>query len=344
MRELNIETLRGIAIILMVLGHVVGVNPNTGLKVDSDSWYHYLFYIFKYIRMPLFTVISGYVYAIKPISKTYSSSVFIIRKINRLLIPYIIAATLFFILQVLTPGTNSNLHWSDLPNIFITGYAHFWFVQGIFFVFILILLLERLNLLSSFSTWSFVFATVTIIFLFLNPKTEFLSINSWPFLLLFFLWGLGLKRFESFKGCHKVLSLFMTIVFCLSFLFQQYIYFSQNQHVFVEFRKLDLLLTLLVGLSSSFLLVNMSFQNSRLIKIGNYSYEIYLYHVFATAGCRIILHKIGVTDNFPNLILGLFFGVAAPIFIRWLVDHTKWGGVILFGDKVKVSKSGNWMF
>lgn len=339
MRELNIETLRGIAIILMVLGHVVGVNPDTGLKVDEDSWYYYLFYVFKYVRMPLFTVISGYVYAIKPISSTYSSSNFIVRKVNRLLIPFVIAASLFFALQVMVPGTNSDLGWEDFPNILTSKYAHFWFVQGIFFVFILILVFERLNWLSSLRAWSSVVAIVSIIFLFLNLQTEFLSLTSWPFLLLFFLWGLGLKRFTSFKGDSTFIKRSMIAIFCFSFLFQQYIYFSQNQHILSEFGQLDLLLTFLVGLSSSFLLLNINFKNFRLIKIGNYSYEIYLYHVFGTAGCRIILHKLGITDNFPNLILGVIAGVSFPIVFRWLVDQTKWGSVVFFGDKLREQKA-----
>ena len=60
-KELSIETLRGLAIVLMVMGHVIGSKSNGGLQVSDDSWYRYFYLTLSPLRMPLFTVISGYV-------------------------------------------------------------------------------------------------------------------------------------------------------------------------------------------------------------------------------------------------------------------------------------------
>ncbi|WPU97154.1 acyltransferase family protein [Mucilaginibacter sabulilitoris] len=95
------ETLRGLAIILMVLGHVIGGTSRDGLQVADDSIWRFSYYALQYIRMPLFTVISGFVYAYKPVSRFTTNSKFIAGKINRLLIPLVVVATLFYLLQYL---------------------------------------------------------------------------------------------------------------------------------------------------------------------------------------------------------------------------------------------------
>ena len=39
-KNLTIETLRGIAILLVVAGHVIGSAPDGGMKIDSVSYTH----------------------------------------------------------------------------------------------------------------------------------------------------------------------------------------------------------------------------------------------------------------------------------------------------------------
>lgn len=58
-KNLSIETLRGIAILLVVIGHVIGSAPDGGMKSISPSVT--LFYVWiDYIQMPLFTAIAGW--------------------------------------------------------------------------------------------------------------------------------------------------------------------------------------------------------------------------------------------------------------------------------------------
>ena len=63
-KDLRIETMRGLALFLMVAGHVIGSSSDLGMKVPDDSVLRYLYESLVYIRMPLFTAISGYVYAL----------------------------------------------------------------------------------------------------------------------------------------------------------------------------------------------------------------------------------------------------------------------------------------
>ena len=58
-KEDSIETLRGIAILLIVVFHCIPEVPIPSGEFD----YAHLAYSFRLIRVPLFTAISGYIYA-----------------------------------------------------------------------------------------------------------------------------------------------------------------------------------------------------------------------------------------------------------------------------------------
>lgn len=123
-----IETLRGIAILLVVIGHVIGSTSSGGMKVDDSSFYRYLYCFFENIRMPLLTVISGWVYALHPIEKS-KTWLFLRKKVRRLLFPMIFVGSTYYIIQYLTPGTNMKHSLGDIWQIYIYSLIPF---SGIF--------------------------------------------------------------------------------------------------------------------------------------------------------------------------------------------------------------------
>ena len=68
-----------------------------------------------------------------------------------------------------------------------------------------------------------------------------------------------------------------------------------------------------------------------LAKIGIYSYSIYLFHVFFTAGSRIILSKVGVSDINLLFICSLFLGVFGAILTELFFDKYKITRLSLLG-------------
>ena len=82
-KDQSVETLRGMAIILVVMGHVIGSDNTGGMKVPDDSFLRHLYFTFEYLRMPLFTMISGWVYALHPVSQSNWND-FTIKKIRRI--------------------------------------------------------------------------------------------------------------------------------------------------------------------------------------------------------------------------------------------------------------------
>lgn len=62
--------------------------------------------------------------------------------------------------------------------------------------------------------------------------------------------------------------------------------------------------------------------------LGRRSLEIFLAHIVATAGTRVLLVRLGVTDLLPHLVLGTLAGVTFPLLLWWLTRRV--GGRWLF--------------
>lgn len=331
-KDLNIETLRGLAILLMVLGHIIGYNASLGLKVQDDSGWRFSYYILQYMRMPLFTVISGYVYAYKPLARFSSNTSFLQRKINRLLCPLVVVATLFFIVQYLTPGTNANAEIGGLWRIYFFHYAHFWFLQGMMVVFIIIVVFEHFKLLNSLKSALVCLAVFAGIFLTGQPQTKFFSLNEVPFLLVFFTLGLCLKRFYDSLFIKSIL-IVAGVLFIAAIVYQVSLFAHPLSDI------LDNSLTLFIGTSACILLIKYSIKNRWLIWLGNFSFGIYLFHVFGTASARMILLRLHISNNFVHVIGAMILGIGLPIILQLIVPRGSILSLLFFGDKVMTKEA-----
>ena len=316
-RNISVDTLRGIACILLVAYHVIGSNNNHGLKV-SDGVYRDLNDILAFIRMPLFTFLSGLVYANRPF--VHNSKKFIIGKVKRLLIPMITVGSIFAIVQSFIPGSNQAVQNWHLLHIIPVG--HFWFLEAIFLIFMLIVPLEKFQLLSSKISFTLVFF-VTCLFYVSNLELRYFSISGFIYLLPFFLAGLATQRFNlSLIISKKIVGLILIILACILItIYIGLIHIKSNRTP----------LALFIGCLSCYSLFSLKFNSHALAKIGIYSYSIYLFHVFFTAGSRIFLSKLGVTDINILFSLSLFAGVLGPIFFEEVFNKHKLTRLLFLG-------------
>ena len=124
-----VDVSRGIAIILVVFGHVIG-NAQAAATISGTVWkiIHDIVYSF---HMPLFFFISGCVNHKKGISDYKKClKVYGLRFVS-LLIPYIVFCTLYLGLKVLTERSGAVLHpitFSKLRNIWIEPIGLYWFL------------------------------------------------------------------------------------------------------------------------------------------------------------------------------------------------------------------------
>jgi peptidoglycan/LPS O-acetylase OafA/YrhL len=336
-KDISVETLRGIAIILMVAGHVIGNSAQSGLKLDDDSLLRYFYYSLQYLRMPLFTVISGFIYALRPITKTTQLKSFMVGKYRRILIPLVVVSTIFFLFRMMIPGTNQSAHLSDIVYIYFFGYAHFWFLQAILTVFVFIAIIEVFQLLSTPRRWLVFFVISALLYFFLKVSFNIFSINQAIFLLPYFLLGYALNRYaEIIFSKRNIILIF--VVFITAYTLQQGVYFTEIE--VTGFR--ERMLAFAVGASGITCLFYIRKPVAFLAWMGYYAYGIYLFHVFGTAGMRIVLTRMGIEDISLLFISSLLAGLFFPIFLEIILERYPFFKLYLFGltTPVQTVKAG----
>lgn len=285
-RKDNIDTVRGIACLLLVAYHVVGLSTTTGLRLEDGSVYRMINDSLGYIRMPLFTFLSGVVYAMRPVSGGESRK-FLLGKVKRLLLPFVFVGTIFFLVRYLVPGTNQQPELIDILLRLIWPQAHFWFLPALFLIFLTVSALERIRALDSPWMLLAVFAFSCILFQFHYGAVGAFTWNRALYLFPFFLAGACVQRFDVRWAV-----------------------------ALVGLAALAPDLKIAIGVGSAVLLLVVFPKVPILAKIGVYSYTIYLYHVFGTAGARIALEQAGISSTPVFFIAGLASGIILPIAVH----------------------------
>ena len=92
--------------------------------------------------MPAFAVLAGYLYALTPVAEI---NVFLLAKARRLLLPMLVVGTLFAVMQSLAPGSNLDLNRAaiDWTMLHIVPVNHFWFIEAIFLIFVVVAVLDQ---------------------------------------------------------------------------------------------------------------------------------------------------------------------------------------------------------
>lgn len=331
-KDLQIETLRGLALTLMVIGHVIGSSASVGMRVADDSLLRYIYDSLVYVRMPLFTAISGYVYALRPLTESSSLRFFAKGKAYRLGIPLVVVSTLFFLSQWLVPNTSETPQLGDFFFAFFHGYAHFWFLQAILVIFLFVALLEKAGLITRYRPAMVVLAGSAAVALGMPVPTSFFSLDRAVGLLPFFLLGLCICRFPDALGRRgKLLAIPCAALILIT------VHQAELLGVLQLDERLLSVLGFTLGLCAIHSLIVYRFHWSPLSFLGFYAYEVYLFHVFGTAGTRIVLNRLGVDQGAMIFIVGLAAGLLMPIVLKRMVQRQPLLNMLLFGCKRPVA-------
>lgn len=331
-KDSSIQGLRGLAVLLMVAGHVIGSSGDRGMNVLDDSGWRVFYLLLEDIRMPLFTVISGYVYAMRPVTGSSGARELFRGKVRRLLLPLLTVGTLLFATKVIVPDTNATPELSGFWRIFLFGYEHLWFLQAIFLIFLAVGTLGVFKLLDTPMRWTVVLGTSVVAFvLFRFPEAaNFFSINGAIRLLPFFLLGYGLYRFR-FAAPRSWRLVLCIATFCAAYLIRVFLVLKVWDWTPLPER----VVSLFIGLTAITLLycARRVFDLRWIAWIGGFSFGVYLLHVFGSAGARTLLGKFGIEEEFPVFLICLGFGVLVPILVQLSTTRIRFVHTFAFGEK-----------
>lgn len=315
-RRSDVDTMRGVACILLIFYHVVGYDPAHGLRLPDNHPLSLLNEALTYFRMPMFAFLSGVVYAFRPFSGDYGK--FASGKFRRLLVPMLIVGTLIAVVQAITPGVNTKIDWRLLH---IVPVAQLWFLESMFIIFMLIMVLEGRKLIDSERTLLIAFLIAGALSVGrLAVGVEYFGITGVVYLLPYFLSGIWFARYGATRPLvgFAALSIISTIALAL---------YAASLGDFPDRLSLP---AMLASLFFCFLLVRMNLKSKSLDRVGLESFAIYLLHPFFTAGTRIILKAMMATPPLWLLVsAGVLAGLVGPMWAAKRMRRYRWGRLAL---------------
>jgi glucan biosynthesis protein C len=310
-KDLRVDTIRGLALLLMVAGHVIGTSADSGMRVAGDSLLRYLYDSFVHVRMPLFTAISGFVYALRPVTPASVLPEFFVAKLKRLGVPLIVVSTIFFVVQSISPGSNMKTSWGNMFDVYLYGSAHFWFLQSVLCIFFAVAMLDKAGWMAQLNQYLLVGLSSLVVAYCWSSPPRFFSFSGAVVLLPYFLLGLGLQRFgAALITRSKIGAVGLVLAVCIAL----------DQATLLGFVAMTEGATsplgIAAGLTSTYMLIACRWYSRPLCWLGKLSFEIYLFHVFGTAGMRTVLYRLEVTDTILVFFLCLAAGLTMPVLLQ----------------------------
>lgn len=330
-KDTSIEALRGLACVLLVMAHVIGENAAGGLRVPGDSIFRWYVDSFAYIRMPLFTFISGYVYAMRPLTAIENWPAFLKGKTRRLLLPMFVVGTFLAVLQSYGPGVNEPLKtpwylWNIVP------ISPFWFIWSIFWVFAVVTLIDTIDDVRKRTALLVVTGIALACANALLPASA-MNIVGWRtffYLGPFFIAGLLASRL-SWRMARRLWQLLVVVLLVPFLIVTQLGILGVIE--FVPPR--ESLLATITGVLGCLALLLTRWKWRPAAFVGKYSFTIYLFHVPAAVALRVLLSKAGVDQLAVVVAICTVAGIAVPILIEMGCRKNRWTSLLILGQRLR---------
>ncbi|WP_062304559.1 acyltransferase family protein [Demequina subtropica] len=302
-RDKTVDSLRGIACILLVTLHVA---QNRWGEADYLEWYADTF---LYIRMPLFAFLSGVVYAWRPLTDPALYGSYLGKKVRRLLVPYLIFVPLIGIAQY-TVGFGDPIGLAPW-NWLLYSLAPYWFLLATFWVYAAVALADSYGVLNRRTSVAAVFAALVAINVLVNltAATSLLQFTSALYLGLFFIAGLASVRFgwvRAGRGWAWAMTGATVLLLAYTQLAVLDIW-SISSH-----QRQDIL-GIVLGITFPLAFIGFGLKHDFLAWIGGYSYGIFLLHPFAILAAAGATRALGVEILPLNLALMSIAGIFGSI-------------------------------
>lgn len=302
MRRSEIDTLRGLACVLLVAFHVVGHSPATGLRLPLDHWASLTNEWLSILRMPLFSFLSGYVYALRPVDRLHGD--FVRGKVRRLLVPMLLVGTTFAVLQALAPGSTERVtNWSLLH---VVPVAHYWFLESLFVIFMTVGLLEWAGMLRTPARFAGVAACAAALHM-TAPVPVYFGLEGATYLFPFFLLGIAALRFRHALERPTALHAAAVTLGVIALTWRSTVPISLADPLAP--------LVLLSSLCLCVLLFRWRPSVRWLAWVGSFSFGIYLFHSFFAAAARLLLGRLGANSLMLLFVAGLVAGIGGAILL-----------------------------
>jgi len=311
-----IDTLKGLAICLVVFNHSFMANNNF---FTAECFY--IFNFFNYIHIPIFFFVSGF-FAVKSTETPFVQN--LKAKFKSLFYPYIIWSLILGTFYLI--GYNIHLFDGNISNkisiidfflFLVKPFSILWFLYALFFTNLLFFCTQKfINLKMQF-----------IISIFLAVFSPFIRI--WPLnfgvakFYIFFIFGIIFYRLynENFLKLNKAIITLLFINFLVIIIAFSQIQLYKQEMLFVLFSNILIYLGIISGLCSIIYFSHLiQIKDAFIAYLGKMSLYIYLLHPFSVMVSRTFLKSF---DNLSNLyaltIIPMIIGLLMPLYFYKII-------------------------
>ncbi|MCL7422614.1 MAG: acyltransferase [Methylobacter sp.] len=314
-RSAWVDYAKAIGVFLLVYGHVARGVFHAGIQID-ETLYRLTDSIIYSFHMPLFFFLSGLFFC-GSLNKRGPTGVFA-SKVDTIVYPYLLWSILQGTLEAsLSSHTNSNISYSDVFALLWQPRAQFWFLYALFMIFTLATLVfskapDKLALP--------VFAASICAYIFQADIPSAFHLNFITNNFVFFVFGILLRRWSESDW---LASKYLLLAAFAGFIGSQYLFHGILGLSYVHKGGLSLWVALASILFIVALSKNLAKKPAAWFRlIGSSSMAIYLMHILAGSGTRIVLMDIfNVNSSSVHLAAGCVIGIAAPLLIAQLISR-----------------------
>ena len=313
-----VDYAKAIGIILVVYGHVARGLNSSGIQIPKGI-YTLIDSVIYSFHMPLFFFLSG-LFFFHSLHKKGAKGLGI-SKIDTLIYPYILWSLIQGSIEVLLSNyTNGDTTFYEVLKLWDPR-AQFWFLLVLFLTFVLCCYF--FSILSSKFTITLFFIS-SFLYLTQIELESFKLVSLFVNNLVYFVLGIVFSQYKIFETFISNRTLMNNLIL---FIISQYIFHSQFGLYYDDKGIATLLLSFIsisfiVSLSKAIAFARIP--KKLLAHIGASSMAIYLMHIMAGNGARVILDKfLSIDSAFLHLIIGCFLGVFAPLLALKIIESTK---------------------
>ena len=330
-RNVLVDKLKGYACFLVLFGHVI-----MGIRVAGINIPHFFEGLEKFIwsfHVPLFLFLSGVVYRITGEWRGKKTRLgFIYNKLLSLGIPYVVFSAIYIAINSLVGEANTNSSITDILGIWKTPVAQYWFLYALFFLFCIWALLSGI-----FKNWQ-----ITLVVVLIGYLVPILggSLGSLEFIFYSAL-AFGVGTSVDFSKLTK-LPIFAKILVILSHIAASIVIISLGKTEAPIFKEIMLLFGIYASIMFISLIQDIAPVSSFLSFMNKYSFQTYLLHTIFTAGIRIILLRVNVTEWWIHVIVGTLCGIFFSVLVSIIAKKLKFPDFFFFPTRfIKTPKKKN---
>jgi len=327
-----VDYAKGIGIILVVYGHLLSSGYHAGLGIP-DRFFALSDSIVYSFHMPLFFFLSG-LFAGSSLRKRGGRD-YLKDKLLRIAYPYFVWSILQVSVEALfSSQTQKGATLYDIPAIAYRPWGQFWFIYALFLMHVAFILLSRAGGFSK--------ALMLIVGfgLFFNPiQVDVAALPAFSIHFIFFVGGILLRRYLADMESWSLplwIIIFLLILLPGSgyFVFENMIEparITNGSHPFYLLYFSILGITTCAGLAQ-YLAKKNSLQFLK--TLGIHSLQIFLAHMLAGVGTRVILLQVFQLQNWAlHILIGVTVALSVPILLQKLSG--KFNFPYLFGPGIE---------